>query len=198
MEPTPLARSRVPARLIWPLARQMEYCCEDMKEQLLRTCDVHADLSNCPDALVVHVEDPGEFGIRVHDGGSSFVSIRHCPWCGAALSPQHGGDLHAGDYQIRHLQNLIRLVGMLRSLPARLEDHEYSYTSFGSWWANVRFRGILFRIVFDGRDRELVIERSITDRQPYAWSSPEWRRTVGAHSEMPSAEIAQALRSAAG
>lgn len=176
----------------------MEYCCEDMKEQLLRTCNVHADPSNCPDALVVHVEEAGEFGIRVHDGGSSFVSIRHCPWCGAALSAQHDGDLHSDDDHIRHLESLIRLVRMLRGLPARLEDHEYSYASFGSWWVRVRFRGILFRLVFDGRDRELLIERSTTDTQPYAWSSPEWRRTLGAHSEIPSVEIAQALRSVAG
>ena len=94
-------------------------------------------------------------------------------WCGAALSSQNVGELHSDKYPIRHLENLIRLAGMLKSLPAQLEDHEYSYTSFGSWWANVRFRGILFRIVFDGRDREFVIERSATDRRPYAWGSPE-------------------------
>jgi hypothetical protein len=174
----------------------MEYCCENMKEQLLRTCDVHADPSDCPDALVVHVEEAGEFGIRIHDGGSSFVSIRHCPWCGAGLSSQT--ELRSQDYPIRHLENLIRLARMLKSLPAQLEEYEYSYSSFGSWWASVRFRGILFRIVFDGRDRECVIERSATDRRPYAWGSPEWSKSVGAESDMLNAELVQAIQSAAG
>jgi uncharacterized protein DUF6980 len=46
---------------------------------------VHSDLSDCPDSLVIHLQDTAQFGLRVHDGGSSFITIRHCPWCGADL-----------------------------------------------------------------------------------------------------------------
>jgi hypothetical protein len=28
-----------------------------------------------------------EYGIRVLDGGSSFILIHHCPWCGTSLPP---------------------------------------------------------------------------------------------------------------
>ena len=63
----------------------MPYCCEEMTRQVEYSCDLHRDLSDCPDSLVVHVNGTGEFGLRVHDGGSSFIVIRHCPWCGAHL-----------------------------------------------------------------------------------------------------------------
>jgi hypothetical protein len=65
-------------------------CCDDMRQQLEFRCADHADLSDCPDSLVVLLENPTRFGIRVHDGGSSFIAIRHCPWCGAHLSAQPG------------------------------------------------------------------------------------------------------------
>jgi hypothetical protein len=61
-------------------------CCDDMRWQLEFRCADHADLSDCPDSLVVVLENPARFGIRVHDGGTSFVAIRYCPWCGANLS----------------------------------------------------------------------------------------------------------------
>jgi hypothetical protein len=63
----------------------MTYCCEQMKWQMLYTCEEHPDLSDCPDSLIVHLEDTGEFGLRVHDGGTAFIAIRHCPWCGIDL-----------------------------------------------------------------------------------------------------------------
>lgn len=65
-----------------------EPCCDDMRRQLEFRCADHADLSDCPDSLVVFHENPATFGIRVHDGGSSFAEIRYCPWCGANLSAQ--------------------------------------------------------------------------------------------------------------
>jgi len=60
-------------------------CWEDMRRQLTFRCEDHEDLSNCPDSLVVYSENSGQFGIRVHDRGSSSIAIRHCPWCGATL-----------------------------------------------------------------------------------------------------------------
>jgi hypothetical protein len=63
----------------------MTFCCEQMKRQVEYTCEVHPDVSECPDSLVVRLTDTGKFGLRVHDGGSSFIAIRHCPWCGTDL-----------------------------------------------------------------------------------------------------------------
>lgn len=60
--------------------------CDAMRAQLEHACDVHADPSDCPDALVSYRPVSGEYGLRVHDGGSSSVAIAFCPWCGGLLS----------------------------------------------------------------------------------------------------------------
>ena len=67
------------------MGRLATYCCEQMRRQVEFTCDAHPDLSECPDSLIVRRSDSGEFGLRVHDGGRSFIAIRHCPWCGSDL-----------------------------------------------------------------------------------------------------------------
>jgi len=87
----------------------MTYCCEQMKGQVEHSCDLHPDLSNCPDSLVVHINRTGEFGLRVHDGGSSFIAIRHCPWCGADLESD-GAPRSASIFLLWHVH--------------RFDDHE--------------------------------------------------------------------------
>ncbi len=52
--------------------------------QLAWKCDQHADPFDCPDALLF--KDKRGYGLIVHDGGSSYVEISHCPWCGASLA----------------------------------------------------------------------------------------------------------------
>jgi hypothetical protein len=64
---------------------KMTYCCEQMSRQIQHTCEAHPDLNDCPDSLVVYRSETGEFGLRIHDGGSSSMAIRHCPWCGTDL-----------------------------------------------------------------------------------------------------------------
>jgi uncharacterized protein DUF6980 len=64
----------------------MTYCCNTLKEQVSHRCADHPDPADCPDALIVEIQHTSEFGIRIHDGGGSFVRIHNCPWCGADLS----------------------------------------------------------------------------------------------------------------
>jgi len=46
--------------------------------------DVHDD----PDvALIYHIRSK-RYGIPVRDGGSSYIHITHCPWCGKKLVPK--------------------------------------------------------------------------------------------------------------
>jgi hypothetical protein len=61
-------------------------CCESMAAQLNWACDEHSSPSECPDALVGRFAD-GSFGFFIHDGGTSHMEIRYCPWCGAPLNP---------------------------------------------------------------------------------------------------------------
>ena len=48
-------------------------------------CDDHPDPTDCPDALVSYSARFDEYGVRIHDGGSSSLLISFCPWCGASL-----------------------------------------------------------------------------------------------------------------
>lgn len=62
-----------------------ETCCAAMAEALSFACDQHADPFECSDSHMVYNSVFDEYGIPVHDGGSSYVLVAHCPWCGARL-----------------------------------------------------------------------------------------------------------------
>lgn len=60
-----------------------EVCCDDMRYHLTVHCEQHSDPFECPDVVVVR--RGGTYGIPIHDGGTSSIVIRWCPWCGSAL-----------------------------------------------------------------------------------------------------------------
>jgi hypothetical protein len=67
-----------------------------MRARVEYRCPDHTDPYDCPDTLVVKRTD-GSFGLAIHDGGSSAVGIRFCPWCGATLpTPPSGRTIDLG------------------------------------------------------------------------------------------------------
>lgn len=46
-------------------------------------CQDHKDPFECPDTTLVKIND--RYGIPVRNGGSSFVEIKNCPWCGIRI-----------------------------------------------------------------------------------------------------------------
>ncbi len=93
-----------------------------------------------------------------------------------AVSPDRITD--AQGYAIRHFDDMKRFATALEALPAQVVEHRASFAAFGSWWTTVRFNGVSLRIVFDGRDRQVVLERSTTSRPPYNWGDAIWRQRV--------------------
>ena len=61
------------------------YCCKMMTENAKFSCKDCHDEFECPDSIVYHNEKEGTFGIIIHDGGSSYIQISYCPWCGKKL-----------------------------------------------------------------------------------------------------------------
>lgn len=61
------------------------HCCETMAYQLDQGCEEHSSPSECPDAVVTHTPKFDEYGLRIHDGGTSVIAIQFCPWCGTRL-----------------------------------------------------------------------------------------------------------------
>jgi hypothetical protein len=62
------------------------HCCERMSEELGRHAELGGGRFHSPDALVSYSPKFNEYGLIVHDGGSSFVQIHYCPWCGSKFS----------------------------------------------------------------------------------------------------------------
>jgi len=60
-------------------------CCKAMRAQLDWRCETHRSAEDCPDALIAWVPARGVFALLIHDGGTSYIPIQHCPWCGARL-----------------------------------------------------------------------------------------------------------------
>ncbi len=56
-----------------------------MSEAVASTCEQHAHRFDCPDCLIDYSLLFDEYGIIVHDGGSSSMTIAFCPWCGTRL-----------------------------------------------------------------------------------------------------------------
>ncbi|MBM4026788.1 MAG: hypothetical protein FJ280_15490 [Planctomycetes bacterium] len=63
-----------------------------MRDQVEHKCGQCEDSFACPDALIYYDLKFDEYGIIVHDGGESYVTIDFCPFCGSKL-PQSKRDL---------------------------------------------------------------------------------------------------------
>ena len=61
------------------------HCCDEMRRQIAWQCADHADQFECPDALVRYSDRFDEYGLIIHDGGTSVAVISFCPWCGSKL-----------------------------------------------------------------------------------------------------------------
>jgi hypothetical protein len=57
-----------------------------MRAHVEAVCPLHRDAFECPDALVDFSERDDSYGLIIHDGGSSVISIAFCPWCGTKLT----------------------------------------------------------------------------------------------------------------
>jgi hypothetical protein len=80
------------------------------------------------------------------------------------------------EYPLRHFQLMVQLAGDLRSLPAQILEHGYRYDAFGSWWTTLRRHGTAFRIVFDGKERQLRLERASSTAEADTWEElSSWR-----------------------
>ncbi len=61
------------------------HCCKDMRREVERVCLQHPNRFDCPDCLINYSPQYREYGLIVHDGGTSVIDIQYCPWCGKPL-----------------------------------------------------------------------------------------------------------------
>jgi hypothetical protein len=56
-----------------------------MNETVEYICEAHKSPFDCPDNLIYYSSKFNEYGLIIHDGGSSFIVISFCPFCGTKL-----------------------------------------------------------------------------------------------------------------
>jgi hypothetical protein len=65
---------------------ETNHCCEQMTDTVNYRCSEHPDAFDCADNLVAYSPEFDEYGLIIHDGGSSSIRINFCPWCGTKLA----------------------------------------------------------------------------------------------------------------
>ncbi|WP_411079714.1 DUF6980 family protein [Streptomyces sp. cmx-18-6] len=99
------------------------HCCEAMTSRVNARCEEHADAFDCPDTLIDYSAKLQEYGLIIHDGGTSTIRIDFCPWCGRRL-PESQRDRWFEELERRGIDPWGDEV------PAEFQD--------GSWLASLR------------------------------------------------------------
>lgn len=61
------------------------YCCVDMAYRMIEHKKEIKSGKFDVDCIIRYDKSHKEYGIPIHDGGSSYISIKYCPWCGKEL-----------------------------------------------------------------------------------------------------------------
>lgn len=78
-------------RADWTIARAVvqrgfriaDFPCVHVAHEVTHQCELHADLSECPDVLVLYAARFDEYHLRDGDGARRVIYF--CPWCAAPL-----------------------------------------------------------------------------------------------------------------
>jgi hypothetical protein len=78
------------------------FCCAVMRKEVEHLCSHHPNTHDCPDHLIGYSARFDEYGIIIHDGGTSSSIIAYCPWCGTRL-PESKRDRWFAEIEARGL-----------------------------------------------------------------------------------------------
>jgi hypothetical protein len=98
-----------------------QHCCEAMTRQVDWHCDTYAGRYDCADALISYAAKFREYGLIIHDGGTSSIIISYCPWCGARL-PESQRDRWFSELERRGINPWTSEV------PAEFEDDRWLHS----------------------------------------------------------------------
>lgn len=78
------------------------------------------------------------------------------------------------DYPIKHFKLMAEMSSRLKTLSAQILEHEYMYHAFGSWLFIYERGGKKFRIVLDGRDDFLYLQKAAAEFDSGIENSAKW------------------------
>jgi hypothetical protein len=105
--------------------------------------------------------------------------------------------MESQDYPVLHFSRMAEFASALKALPAQVLEHDYSYEAFGSWSMVVRDRCVLLRVIFDGKQRHVAVQRSTSRKAPYVWETPGWEQAVGPEDGSLLRVLVEAVRTSA-
>ena len=89
--------------------------------------------------------------------------------------------MNVQSHPVEHFRLMSEIAFGLTKIPAQFMEHHYSNEAFGSWWLKYSCSGHQFRLVFDGIDHIISIQKSNVD---------SWENIDSKHVNMPtSSEI---------
>ncbi|RLD29804.1 MAG: hypothetical protein DRI75_02120 [Bacteroidetes bacterium] len=62
-----------------------EFCCLTMADNLFESRDSNGQIKYDNVDVIINKWSDGTYGIPIHDGGTSIIEIKYCPWCGKNL-----------------------------------------------------------------------------------------------------------------
>jgi hypothetical protein len=62
-----------------------KHCCLDMAYHLIEDSTSISESPINYDSVITHKTKSGDYGLPIHDGGSSYIKIKYCPWCAKKL-----------------------------------------------------------------------------------------------------------------
>jgi hypothetical protein len=84
---------------------EARHCCEMMRSNVEQQCDQHPDPFDCADRVVYFAENLREYGLIIHDGGSSHIAIAYCPWCATKLPKSRRDELYSDGLYANKLEH---------------------------------------------------------------------------------------------
>ncbi len=61
------------------------FCCQEMHDKVNESIDSNGVIKYDNADIIINKWGNGTYGIPIHDGGTSIIEIKHCPWCGTKL-----------------------------------------------------------------------------------------------------------------
>ena len=68
------------------MAKQTSKCYDMMEFHSSFNCNQHLDKYECPDTIIDYNGNSKGYRIIIHDGWTSGIEIKFCPWCGTKLN----------------------------------------------------------------------------------------------------------------
>jgi hypothetical protein len=99
-----------------------------MTGQLDFECDQHENPWECSDAVVCQTSEG--YGLPIHDGGTSYIQIQFCPWCGASLregAPSAQRKLELDDMDIDDPDAMAEMVGYFKEDMAKVVHETWAH-----------------------------------------------------------------------